>query len=215
MWNWTCSSRRRTSRGRSDQGVALPGVLLLAAFLVGVTGWMVGHLRTDVGLTTAVEDAHAAARLAEAAVQAVALALAQQPDWAVVDALDPSLPCSGAQTMVVPLDVVAERGWIQAEIAAGSRWGADTPEWQPVWVCHAAGVLGRWPVRGPTPAVSVWVADDPEGDGQPLRSVNQRLLVTAVARAAGEARGAASATLSRAAPGARVELASWRVAAGL
>lgn len=214
MWNWTCSSRRRISRGRNDGGVALPGVLLLAAFLVGITGWLVGHLRTDVALTAALEDAHTAARVAEAAVQAVALALAQQADWTTVDALALAPPCPGAPAVVAPLDEVAERGWIQAEMDAGSRWGTDTPEWQPVWLCHGTGVLGRWPARGATPAVAVWVADDPEGDGQPLRSVNQRLLVTAVARTVGEARGAASATVSRVAPGSPVELASWRVAAG-
>lgn len=214
MWNWTCSSRPPTSRGRSERGVALPGVVLLAAFLVGVTGWLVGHHTTDVAMMAALEDANTGARLAEAAVQSVAMALQQQPDWTTVDALALALPCPGAPTTVAPLDEVAERRWIQAEMAAGSRWGTDTPEWQPVWLCHGTGVLGRWPARGATPAVAVWVADDPEGDGQPLRSVNQRLLVTAVARTAGEARGAASATVSRMAPGAPVELASWRVAAG-
>ena len=214
MWSWTCSSPHRTLPGRSDAGVALPGVLLLSAFLVGITGWLVGHLRTDVALTAALEDAHTGARVAEAAAQAVALALAQQADWTSVDALALGLPCPASPTVVVPLDEGAERGWIQAEMDAGSRWGADTPEWQPVWQCHGAGVLERWPSRGATPAVAVWIADDPEGDGQPLRSANQRLLVTAVARTAGEGRGAASATVSRVAPGFPVELAAWRVAAG-
>jgi hypothetical protein len=215
MWNWTCSPPPQTWRGRSDAGVALPGVLLLAAFLVGVTGWMVGHLRTDIALTAAIEDAHAGARVAEAAVQAVALALAQHADWTTVNALALGLPCPAALTTVAPLDEIVERSWIQAEMDAGSRWGADTPEWQPVWLCHGTGVLGRWPARGTTPAVAVWVADDPEGDGRPLHSANQRLLVTAVSRTAGAARGAASATVSRTMPGTPVTLDAWRIAAGI
>ncbi len=75
MWNSTSSSRPRTSRGRSELGVALPGVLVLAAFLVGVTGWLIGHLRTDTAMTLAIEDTHSGGRVAEAALQIVALAL--------------------------------------------------------------------------------------------------------------------------------------------
>ena len=56
MWNSTHSPWRPTLRGHSERGVALPGVLLLAAFLVGVTGWLVGHVRTDVGMRTANEE---------------------------------------------------------------------------------------------------------------------------------------------------------------
>lgn len=218
MWNSTCSSSPPTWRGRSERGVALPGVLLLAAFLVGVTGWLVGHVRTDIDMRAANEDALVGSRLAEAALQSVAMALGQQPDWtpiaALTFALPLTLPCPSSATPLVPGDETRERTWLQDETNASSRWGADTPVWQPLWTCHAAGVLGQWPARGGNPSVLVWVADDPEGDGQPLRSANQRLLLMAVAHAGDGARGEASATVWRTGPGAPILLAGWRPSGG-
>ena len=85
MWNSTHSPWRRTWRGHNERGVALPGVLLLAAFLVGVTGWLAGHVRTDVGMRTANEEALLGRRLAESALQSAAMALGQQPDWVQID----------------------------------------------------------------------------------------------------------------------------------
>jgi hypothetical protein len=58
--------------------------------------------------------------------------------------------------------------------------------------------------------VVVWVADDPEGDGTPLWNTNERLLLHAVARGSGPARGMASATIARKVPGARVTLSAYR-----
>jgi hypothetical protein len=214
MWSWIPSSPCRTSPRGTDRGVALPGVLLLAAFLVGVTGWLVGHVRTDLALRISLDEATMATRIAEAAIESVGMALGQQADWTLVDALAPTLACPASPGSVVAVSEVMERQWVQAEMNAASRWGADTPAWQPVWTCHAEGLLGRWPPRGAIPPVVVWVADDPEGDGQPLRSLNQRLLLTAVARAGGRTLGEASATVTRASPGAPVELAAWRSAGG-
>ena len=76
---------------------------------------------------------------------------------------------------------------------------------------RAGALASSWPR---IPSVLVWVADDPEGDGQPLRSGNQRLLLTAVAHAGGDARGEASATVWRTGPGAPVVLAAWRTTGG-
>ncbi len=222
MYWWTCSPVPRTLAGGSDMrqpaepvvdrreaGVALPGVLLLAAFLVGITGWLVGHVRTDVVLAMEQRDEAAAVQLSAGALQAVALALAQVADWTVVGTAPP-MSCPAPTGPVVALDETQERAWLQAATDAASRWGADTPQWQPVWACHASGVLGRWPEGGAMPGVAVWVADDPEGDGSPLTSANQRLLLHAVAVGRSDARGMAAATISRQMPGAPVELAAWR-----
>jgi hypothetical protein len=214
MWNSTHSPWPPTSRGHSERGVALPGVLLLAAFLVGVTGWLAGHVRTDVGMRTANEEALLGRRLAESALQSAAMALGQQPDWAPVDTLALALPCPSSAVPVVSADEPVDRAWLQDEMNASSRWGPDTPLWQPLWACHAAGLLGHWPARGSNPSVVVWVADEPEGDGLPLRSGNQRLLLAAVAHVGGEARGEASATVWRTGPGSPVVLAAWRATGG-
>jgi hypothetical protein len=214
MWSWIRSSPCPTWRRGNDRGVALPGVLLLMAFLVGVSGWLVGHVRSDAALRIALDESSMATRVAEAAVEAVGMALGQQADWTFVDALAPALACPASPGVVVPVSEVMERLWVQAETNATSRWGADTPAWQAVWSCHAAGLLGRWPIPGVIPSVVVWVADDPEADGLPLRSLNQRLLVTAVARAGSRTLGEASATVTRVGPGAPVEVVAWRSAGG-
>ena len=218
MWSSTRSWWLPTLRGPSERGIALPGVLLLAAFLVGVTGWLVGHVRTDIAMRMANEEAFAGGRLAESALQSVATALSQQVDWMPVDTLGVglalTLPCPVSPVPVVPVDEARERAWLQTDTDASGRWGPDTPAWQPLWACHGSGVLGHWPVRGANPSVLVWVADDPEGDGQPLRSGNQRLLLAAVAHARGDARGQASATVWRTGPGAPVLLAAWRSTGG-
>lgn len=214
MSSWTCSSRRPISRGRSRSGVALPGVLVFAAFLIGVSGWIVGHLRTDMAMSTELEEMFGDARLAEAALQEVALAMGQVTDWRPVDGLSLALPCPAAPAGIASLDEPSERLWLQREADAGSRWGTDSPRWHPLWSCHGPGLLDRWPLRGTAPAVAVWVADDPEGDGQPTLSGNQRLLLSAVARGRGGSRGAASAVIARSGPGATVRILAWHGASG-
>ena len=147
MWSWTPSSPCPTLRGRNDRGVALPGVLLLAAFLVGVTGWLRRvTCRSDLALRVALEESAVATRVAEAAVEAVAMALGQQADWTLRRCTRAGAGLPASPGSVVPVGEVMERLWLQAETNAASRWGADTPAWQPLWTCHAAGVLGRWPL---------------------------------------------------------------------
>ncbi len=166
-------------------------------------------------MTMAIDDTHSGGRVAEAALQVAALALGQVADWTPVDGLSLALACPPASVGPVVLDEAAERVWLQADTDANSRWGPDTPQWQPLWACHAEGVLGRWPTRGAAPSVVVWVADDPEGDGLPLRSANQRLLLAAVATPAVRRGAAASVAITRSGPGAPVTLGAWRTASGL
>lgn len=205
-----CSPRHRSAPGRHRRGIALPGVLLLVGLLISVSGWLIGHLRDDVMQARVATTFDAQDALAGAAVTAVANALSSVADWRPVSTLAAAPACPPALGDVVAPDVVAERAWAQAETDASSRWGADTPQWQLIWQCHAAGVLGLWPEAGRMPGVLVCVADDPEGDGMPASSENQRLLLRALAVGAGSARGIATATVERSAPGAPVRLASWR-----
>jgi hypothetical protein len=225
MSKWTSSSRRRILPGRSDvrlrpsgyggqAGIALPGVLVLSAVLVGVSGWLVGHLRVETALAFELEEAHVASRVAEAALQAAALALGQAPDWTIVGGLGAGLVCPASGLAVVAIDEASERSWLQAETDAGSRWGADSPRWQTLWSCHGPGVLARWPHRHQAPGVVVWVADDPEGDGRPDRDTNQRLVLAAVARGREGVRASARAAIARSSPGAGVRLLAWQVEPG-
>ncbi len=209
MWNWICLRRRPTSRGRSEWGVALPGAVIFAAFLAGITGWLVGHVATDEAMTRDVEDAAAAVRVADAAVGVAAHALGQAADWSSVGALAVPLTCPLSAMGVTPLDEGAERAWVQAETESGGRWSADAPQWMWLWTCHGAGLLHRWPARGPAPSVVVWVADDPEGDGQPLVSANGTLLLAAVAVARDGTRVITRAAIARSAPGEPVRILSW------
>jgi hypothetical protein len=218
----TCSSRcrtwhgagradhDRTPRGRPDRGVALPGVLLLSALLVAVTGWLIGHVRTDLAMARATDAEDHADRLAQAALEVVAMALASVADWHPVNAITVPLPCPTAPRPVAALDVPAVRVRVQAAIDAASRWGPDTPRFEPIWICHAEAVQGQWLIPGEVPAVVVLLADDPEGDGRPDLSANQRLLLRAVVHGAAGTTSGASATVTRDAAGAAVVLASFR-----
>ena len=195
---------------RNRRGVALPGALLIVSVLVSVSGWLIGHLRDDVLQARVATTFEAQDGLAGAGVATVAQALATVADWRPVGALGATPVCAAGTGNVVPTDAAGETAWAQAETDASSRWAADTPRWQLLWQCHAAGVLGRWPSPGRVPTVIVWVADDPEGDGLPGVSGNQRLLLRALAVGPGGARGIATATVERSAPGAPVRLVSWR-----
>ena len=204
-------SSRPMIRGASrTEGVALPGVLLLAAFLVGVTGWLIGHARSDLEMATSLHEEDTLARVAGAALQSVALALGQVADWQDVGGLALVLACPAPSTGVAAIDVATEGAWLQAVMDGTSRWGTDTPQWRPLWACHGSGLFGVWLSRESAPAVVVWVADDPEGDGLPLRNTNERLLLCAVSRGRGSARGMASATIARRLPGAPVTLSAYR-----
>lgn len=195
---------------RGDQGVALPGVLLLAAFLVSVTGWLLGHVRVEQQMAQAGEHMEVAHRAATAALELAALSLGSVPEWAAVGALIVPLACPPAGAAIVASAPAAETMKLQAETRAGSRWGGNTPQWQLVWQCHAPGVLGRWPSRSPAPSLLVWAADDPEPDGDPLLSTNGRLLIRALAVGANGSRATAGATIQRDAAGAPVILGAWR-----
>ena len=209
MSRWTCSSEHQTSPGRNDCGAALPGVLVLAAVMVGVSGWIVGHLRLEAALAFELEEAHVVSRVAEAALQSAASAVGLVPDWTSVSSLGMVLPCPASTTPTVVIDEAAERAWLQAETDAASRWGGDAPVWQLLWTCHGPGVLERWPHRQQSPSVIVWVADEPEGDNRPDQDTNQRLLLTAVARGRGGIRGLARAAITRTSPGASVRVLAW------
>lgn len=185
-------------------------MLLVTAFLVGITGWLVGHVRSDRLMAFDLEEAEALEQVAGAAVEVAALSLADLPDWTAVDSLSAPLACPATTMPVLDVDEPRERAWIQNATATGSRWGTDTPTWHPLWRCHAPGVLGRWPAPGAAPGVIVWVADDPEGDGSPGTSVNGRLLLRAVARGRGWARGTAAVTVARDVAGSPVRLVAWR-----
>jgi hypothetical protein len=214
MWRSTRSRCCPISRGGSERGAALPAAMLLLACLVGVTGWLVGHVRVDREVAAALADEQETARLAEAATQVAALALARVPDWSRVDVIAVPLDCPAWPGAVVPLDGIAETAALQAVEDAASRWPAETPRWRLAWTCHAPGVFSVWPTRPPAPSVAVWVADDVEGDDEPGRDTNQRLRVHGVAAGRGGARASATATIGRTASGAPVTLLAWRTGAG-
>ena len=176
MWNSTRSSwRPNLAWDTVNAAWRLPGVLLLAAFLVGVTGWLVGHVRTDIAhASRRTRRLSRASRLAEAALQSVAhgagpaarLDAGRRPGaGAAAHAALPALrwrssPLTsrgsgrGCRTRRMP----RAAGGRHAGLAAA----LDVP-------CRGrAGRSGRLVAR--IPSVLVWVADDPEGDGQPLRS---------------------------------------------
>ncbi|MGI8672557.1 MAG: hypothetical protein ACR2LU_08100 [Luteitalea sp.] len=194
----------------SRDGVALPAVLLLAAFLVAVSGWLLGHVRTEQEMARAGDHVDQARRTAAAGLEIAAAALGGVADWTVIAGLVVSVPCPLSDRAPVAIDAGAETVALQAQWDAASRWGRNTPRWQLAWQCDAAGVFGRWPARSAPPALLVWLADQPEADGVPDEDSDGRVMVHALAVGPGAARATASASVQRAGPGGQVSLAAWR-----
>lgn len=190
--------------------MALPGVLLLALFLVSVSGWLLGHVRTNQELAWSDVEARAVSRAADAGVAFSAQGLAGIVDWHVLDALSGALACPATGAPVTAVDAAQESSTLQASTNARSRWGSNTPQWRLLLTCHAPGVLGNWRDAARAPALLVWVADDPETDGDPLQSANQRLLLRAQASGSRGLRAEVTATVARTTPGAPVTLEAWR-----
>jgi hypothetical protein len=203
--------------GRAGQrGVALVAALMLVMLVTTLIGVLVPVLVVERKLAASLRDGLEAAFLAEAGLELAQADLQRRSDWsAVLAGADPGAWTDGT---VAPrlsdgrrLDLLAETARLQAETTATSRWPADTPRWR-LFVWGPAASLD--PALAPSRIhVAVWVADDErDGDGDPTRDTNGRLLLAS--RAYGplgvERRAQAAVTRVEAAPAA-LRRDDWRV----
>lgn len=212
-WGSGC---RRGPRVAGQRGVALVAALMLVMLVTTLIGVLVPVMVVERGLAASVRDGLEATFLAEAGLELAQADLQRRSDWSAV--LAGAVAGAWTDSTVVPrlpdgrrLDLPAQTARLQAETTATSRWAADTPQWR----------LFIWgPVASLDPAlaasrvhVAVWVADDEgDGDGDPTRDTNGRLLLASAAYGPRGVERRAEATITRveAAP-APLRRDDWRV----
>lgn len=199
-----------TRRTHDRRGAALPAVLLVTFWLIGVTGWLVAHTMWDQRVARVEHLSMSLDQAADAMAEAMAVEVGRVADWAVLAGAPVWLPCPAGGAAVPPaIDLPGETARLQAGVAAMSRWTpVETPTWQYVTGCDAAALLGAW--RGPetSPWVLAWVAAGPGAAPAPAPLAQLVLHVVAVRVDGG--RRARTVTLRRFAGEAAPRIVGWR-----
>jgi hypothetical protein len=200
-----------------DQGSALVIVLLLMLLLAAVAGALVTLATTETLISAGHRHAYEASHGADAALERALLDLALQPDWSallapppgnVVSAFDDAtLSPIGPGGRRIDLSALTTARQQDTDAHDGPTFGADTPQWR--LLAHApihdlASGLTALPLY-----LIVWVGDDGfDGDGDPTRDANQRVILHAVALGSAGTRRAVEAVVERTPEGV-LRLRSW------
>lgn len=206
-----------TALRNHDRGAALVVVLLLMILLVVIAGGLITLATTETLISAAHRHAHEAAHGADAALERALLDLALLPDWSPLLAPPPGNVVSsfddGAMTPTGPdgrridLSVLTAERQRESDARDGPLFGPNSPQWR--LLAHApihqlASRVTALPVY-----LVVWVGDDgPDGDGDPTRDVNQRVVLHAVALGGAGTRRAVEAIAERTPEGV-LRLRSW------
>jgi hypothetical protein len=200
-----------------NRGAALVVVLLLMMLLAVVAGGLITLSTTETLISAAHRMAHEASHGADAALERVLLDLAILPDWSTLLAQPPGNRVStfndGAATPIGPdgrpidlSDLTAERQR-ESDARDGPVFGVNSPQWRLLAhapIHHLASSIIALPVY-----LVVWVADDgPDGDGDPARDANQRVVLHAVALGGAGTRRSVEAVVERTSEGV-LRLRSW------
>jgi hypothetical protein len=201
-----------------EKGAALIIALLVAVLLGALAAGAITIAMTDTLIADSHRAAHEAACASEAALDRALHDLAALADWSLALAPPPANVVStfndGRTVASAPdgrrLDLI--RLTVDRQADSDSRDGpflapADRPQWR----LYAHAPIADLPVDGPAgpPAyLIVWVADDADGDGDPLADGNSQVLVRAEAYGIGARRGVEAAI--RRGPGAVVQVLARR-----
>ena len=200
-----------------DRGAALVIVLLLMVLLAVLAGALITVSTTETLIGAAHRQAQEAAHGADAALERALLDLARLPDWSVVLAAPPANALStfddGAAAPIGPdgrridLALLTAARQRESDSRDGPLFGADSPQWR--LFAHAP-IQNLAASVAPVPVyLVVWVADDGmDGDGDPSRDANQRVIVHATALGAGGTSRSVEAAIGRTPEGV-LRLRSW------
>ncbi|MFN8059713.1 MAG: hypothetical protein U0Q12_11190 [Vicinamibacterales bacterium] len=175
-----------------ERGLALV-VALVAVLLVSALGSaLVSMTTTELRIAGSGYDAEATRTAAHAAIDVGAWAVGRATSLtALLDGSERST-LLGPAVAILPgdagrrVDVAVETARLQAETTAGRSWGVETPRWRPIVSGPLTTLLGLSP-HASVQYVVVWLADDLEGDGNPLVDGNR--IVWLHAEAFGATRG--------------------------
>ena len=196
----------------SEAGSALLVVLLISVLLAGAGAAVITLTRTETLITGAHRHVQEAVSAADAAFERALLDLDALPDWSAV--LLPS-PANTQGTFVdgkthpiapdaqaLDLGALTARRQAESDLTSGpGAFGADSPRWRLFGHASLEAVLPAGVPARPAYLI-VWVSDDGwDGDGDPTRDSNGRLLLTADAYGAGGTRRRVEAAIFRPADG--------------
>jgi hypothetical protein len=203
----------------NEQGTAALTALLLMLLLGAVAAALNTLTTTETLISASHRHVQETSYGADAALERALFDLALLPDWSSIVAPPPGNVVSsfhdGTDTPQGPdgrrlnlPNLSAARQRESDERDGRAVFGADSPEWR--LFAHAPiHTLVPSAPTGPPVYLAVWVADDGgDGDGDPSRDTNQRVIVYAEAFGTGGARRAVEATVSRA-PDGTLRLVSW------
>jgi hypothetical protein len=203
-----------------ERGSALLIVLLAATLIGAVAAALVVTSTTETLVSGAYRTSREALYGTDAVLEAAIHDLAGIADWSVVLAAEPgnvtasfsdgnARPLAPDGRVLSLVTLTANRQAASDALYGPAAFGADAPRWR--LFAHAA--LGAILPPGSAAApvyVLVWVADDgSDGDGNPSRDTNGRLLIYAEGFGSGGARRPLEAAITRAGTGV-VRLAAWK-----
>lgn len=203
-----------------DTGAALLLAILTTAFVTAVALSLVAVTATDTLISGSHRTGQECLHAAEAGVERALAELAVTPDWSPVLASPPASVVAsfsdGAASprapdgRPLPLAALTAARQAASDVDAGvAVFGGDRPAWR----LYATGSLASLMPAGASaqPAyMLVWVADDGgDGDADPDRDANGRILVHAEAYGMSGGRRIVDVTAARAAP-AQIRVVTWR-----
>ena len=182
---------------------------LLIALLLSVLGaGLLTLTSTETMIAASYRHAQEASYAAEAALERAFADLAAIIDWSIVVAPPPANVVSslndGATSVRLPEGRVVSLAALSADrqresddSAGPAMYRADNPQWRLFAHAPIQDLLSS-PATAPPLYLVVWVADDGnDGDGDPGRDANGRVMVHAEAFGAGGARRAVEAVIAR------------------
>jgi hypothetical protein len=201
------------NRPADDRGAAVVIALLMMILLAIVGAALLTLTNTETLISASYRYAHETSYGADAALERALLDLDVISDWSTVVAAPPSNIRSGLDDGAGSPRGPDGRNLNLAGLTAARQresddrdgpavFGADAPQWRLFGHAPIEDLLGT---AEPAPPVYllVWVADDGmDGDGDPSRDANGRIVVYAQALGGGGSRRAVEAALGRSGNGA-------------
>ena len=185
---------------RDEQGYALLLVMILAVLVSGFVGAALPLSFTETRAASHARDVVAWKAAAEGALDAVLGSLEPVGSWN--DLLAGAV--RGPVFVPVGLDLAAATAEVERKWGTLLDRGPDTPRWTLVGAGPADHWFGNTAAGVPGATLAVWVADDgADGDGDPFRDNNGRILVHAEALAATGGRASTTALVERSGPAPR------------
>lgn len=189
----------------NERGAAVVIALVITMLLAVLGAGMLTLTTTETMIAASYRHAQEASYGAEAALERAMTDLATLADWSVAVAT-PNVMSSlndGASSVRLPDGLIVSLAALSADrqresdSSGPAMYRADNPQWRLFAHAPIEDLLSS-PATAPPLYLLVWVADDGnDGDGDPTRDLNGRVIVHAEALGSGGARRGVEAVITR------------------